>query len=82
MKNSLHLTRRQSSKMIAKSSHEPNTFYCLEEIVDQVATDFYFQQDYVAIALDSFLKLIDDDMSTTPEGLSTWSDSTATVVPD
>ena len=65
---------------IVKSSHEPYTYYCLEEFVDNAAIAFHVQQDYVAGGVDAFQELIDGDMPTTPEALSTWSDITETVV--
>ena len=65
---------------IVRSSFEANTFYCLEEFVDQAAIEFHIKQDYVLNGVENFLKLIDGEMPTTPEALATWSDVTETVV--
>ena len=65
---------------ILKSSHEPSTYYCIEEFVDEDAIEFHIQQGYVKDAVDAFRDLVDGDVAENPEALKTWSDITEAIV--
>ena len=65
---------------ILKSSHEPSTYYCVEEFVDEDAIELHIRQDYVKDSVDAFKDIVDGDVAENPEELKTWSDVTEAIV--